>query len=676
MSGFSIRCPYCQTLNKWEENPENKVVESITEFKNASITTSRKLLRCQNARWFCPASFEAFICKDKSVLRELSRHKQIKNSWSSNRQFRLYKEHYDKKDHVDYQNRWDKESEGKYFGILFNTQPVIRPQEIELELLIKPGLISHLIAGISVELGLPVTFFVAKRFYNNKSRNLETFWMPVEGYSQKPKLSPPLYNCFCETCRDIGLSKLVDEFDKAGCGSESNCFEKNGNDNMWDCGRRYGKPACDCNPDDKRRWVYCPAFVEKRKAEDPCYNSDYKLILEVVANFEKETPEYEAVSRNCYAGFIEMAFPIIIHGYLVGVAMTGQVFLDPSNLKNIEDFIKSKTVGGVAGNSWGTMAGKDTELRTSQQILIGLELLHKKDGKERYLLTDSQLEGKKEAFAFNIKQTEQVLELQYRDFRAKVELLFRQELLGVIENYGNRQDFFINDDGLSHVLRRMRKFWAFKGSFLVRYVCQSNESFLIAKSVSGGKGTSKINRKSLSVLIMKLENMHPTPYLYFKDVPSPVRHYFSDSHEIFEDIIKTGLDISAGDCILVILIPVYEEVYMFIFAVRDESNICSLPHRNPKSISVFCRDVVLETCRNVVHELYSILMAVQNFENWKTSYKEKVKSKTSDIARIIGDMEVHVWSGGGEEAGHIEPRAVANWIGEIQDKTNKINEIP
>jgi len=637
--GFVIRCPHCRKPNFCEDHPKDRVLSSKAEFEeilsdltNASSRqeqenfSHKNLFRCQRSRWFCPASFEAFIFDDEKLALECL--KSVSESWGANRKFQLYK--------ADAQTKWDGKSEGKYFGILFNSQPVLRRREIELELIMDPELISHLISGICVEIGLPLTIFAANVFC--KDKKLKTHWIPIEGYSQKPGSVPPLFSCFCKTAREIELEWLISKFENIGI---DNCgyYDKS----TGHCGMRDDVPACKRDPKD---WVHCPAVMEVRSAEDPCYNSDLELIDKVGQSIEQEETIKNGIIHECPVGLHEIAFPIRTHDFWVGVAMTGQVFFDVDKIKKINDFICSRSVGQKDGLPWPALGGKDNELKLkeSQQILIGTQLLQRKQNRASFLLDDAALKEKKKCLRSNLDQLEEIANSRYRDFRTKVEYTFRQELLGHIENHKRDANFF--KEYISHVLKRMREFWAFKAAYLACYSFETEEISIIAKSVFG-KGENGFgypgNLKGKLSLNVRHDQLHPDPHLYRKkddksNLKPPYDKIVPQANKIIEED-KGDLKVFPEDYIFLVLIPSYKEVYTFVFAVRDKNAICSLKHPNSNSISAFCQDIILDVCSEVVYEFYNV---PSFYESHKQALEEEQNKRAEQIKEVLGAISIHL----------------------------------
>lgn len=642
--GFVIRCPHCRKWNFYEEHPKDRVLSSkaeveriLTDLTDASSRqeqesfSHKKLFRCQRSRWFCPASFEAFIFDNK--LLALQCLKTVSESWGVKRKFRLYK--------ADTRTRWDDESEGKYFGILFNTQPVLRRQEIELELIMDPELINHLISGICVEIGLPLTIFAANVFC--KDKKLKTHWIPIEGYSKKPGSVPPLFNCFCKTAREIELEWLISKFENIGI---DNCgyYDKS----TGHCGMRDDVPACKRDPKD---WVHCPAVMEVRSAEDPCYNSDLELIDKVGESIEEEETIKNGIIYECRVGLHQVAFPIRTHGFWVGAAMTGQVFSDVDKVKKIDEFICSRSVRQKDGLPWPALKGKDNELKLkeSQQILIGTQLLQRKQNRASFLLDDAALKEKTKCLRSNLDRLEEIANSRYRDFRTKVEYTFRQELLGYIENHKMDANFF-KEEHISHMLKRMREFWAFKAAYLACYSFETQEISIIAKSVFDKKEEAAafgIPGVQIGKLNLEIEyhQLHPTPYLYRRDKRADLIPPFSSIVPRLNEIIDTdnkNLKVSPEDYVFVVLIPSYREFYAFVFAVRDKNAICSLKNPNPKSISAFCQDIILDVCSEVVYEFYNVLSFYESHKPTLEEWRNKQAKRGKQISEIVDRMKLHL----------------------------------
>lgn len=624
---FAIRCPICHECSEYKDIPEEIAVSSVDEFTSIMQQFQRgernkKLLRCKSPRLFCPAPFEAIVYKSGSQeFEEL----KIPNSWSLTRRFRLPKN----KDEPSV--RWDSEMEGKYCCILFHTQSVQRLRYIELESLMNRELVSRLISGICVEIDTPLTFFAGNVFEpEDRSVEPKVYWVPIEGYSQdEKKLVPPRYNLFCKTCRDISMRKLVVEFNK----------EKENKYNIKNCHLSFvknekcgGKEAVCMR--EQIEWDHCPAFVQEREDKCPCYNSDLALIT-LVEKFwrEKKIPEY-GIQDKCHAGFHEVAFPIEVHGHLVGVAITGQMFFKPDEIKQARDFINSRP-GTFSKREWPTQIGEEDTLNNARQRLIGTEL-DKTEEKQKtvFLIDEEKLEQKIKCLLPNLDRFKKSAESHYRDFRVRSEFAFRQELLGFIENQRTQEDFFKNE--IPYVLKRMQEFWAFNGVYLLNYSFDTMKVSTIAMSILGRAEAFGFTGKNGLNLKIGWQEFHPYPYLHFRgSEPHSVSSTFNQAIPLIEQIVDrnnkgSDLKIKNQDCEFLVVVPTYRGVYTFLFAVRDQYEVSSLESLNPGNISNLCQDAIFETCSEIVGEFHNVREFAERDKQIRIKYLEKLLKNISD----------------------------------------------
>lgn len=634
-TGFAIHCPHCQRWSYWSEHPREKVLDSVEELdqilkdlKNASLQGKKndfyppKLLRCKSPPGFCPASFEAFVCRGDE---DPHKYSSIVESWSPKRHFRLYK--------ADTHNLWDQANEDKYCGILFNTQQISRQRYIELKSLMDRELISRLIAGMCLEIDLPLTFFAANIFeLNDENRSTKRYWMPIEGYSQKKKLVPPRFNLFCETCRNLSIKKLVEEFEDEGYGV-NNCPAKPikfGKD-----GKCMGKEAaCIQEPKD---WNHCPAFMEERKDRCPCYNSDLTLIGTVEDKWRNGEVSKEGISHICHAGFREVAFPIEVHGHLVGVAMTGQLFSDPNEIKHATDFINSKKVSGVEDLTWDALVGKEKDLEEARQILVGLELKKRKDGKSIFLVDKTWAKQKIERLLPNLERFEKAAESHYTDFRAKSESAFRQEILAYIRRFKKASNFFKKKPVLN-VLKRMREFWAFKavgflcyltktkGLSVISYGCETEDSIEEKGFGFPGEKVGSIN--------FAPKQEYPLGWFYDPNVPkTPQNPWITQFLPLFEDARNNpSISLPKEGCYFLVVVPFGDEIYVFVLIARDIARVSCLEGRKPGNVSELCQEFMLGTCIEVIHE----------FADVRALNEQRVQAWVKDLQELGRDIQEEI----------------------------------
>ena len=315
-TGFSIRCPHCFEWSDWPDgDPRTYVLESEDDrqdiidrlCEDPQAFADHRMLRCQSPGGDCPAPFEAFICPDRD-----SAHAFVERipTWALRRAFRLYE--------TDHRSRWK-----KYSAVIFCTKPVPRQRHLELEKLLDRELLSRAIVGMAEELQAPVTVYAAKYFEVDEEAH--KYWIPVEAYSPNTPHIPPRYNLFCEVCRQATIDRLLADFDHAV--SPEACPVGFGRDGF--CAG--GEAACK-----KGDWNHCPAFLDARNKHGLCYSSDQRIIGELERKWDEGQLKAPRTERwYCWAGFREIAVPIVVHDHLIAVAMSGQIIPDKHNLPDV-----------------------------------------------------------------------------------------------------------------------------------------------------------------------------------------------------------------------------------------------------------------------------------------------------------------------------------------------------
>ena len=143
------------------------------------------------------------------------------------------------------------------------------------------------------------------------------------------------------------------------------------------------------------------------------------------------------VERPCWANILEIAFPIVVHDHLVGVVMTGQVFSDPKEIRDVSNI----------GEEWGMLKGYESDLEQARKKLIRDAQQEIGVGEAALFTTNEPEFGKKmNSLIANIGRITEMANSRYRDFRGKSEAAFREEILGRIQSSKTEDGFF--QDGL------------------------------------------------------------------------------------------------------------------------------------------------------------------------------------------------------------------------------------
>lgn len=590
--GFAMPCPHCGEPNVQEHvHPDDVALDSKAEFRQimnslckASLRGKQdafshpKLFRCKSPRRLCPASFEAFVCRSEqdafAFLGDVE-------AWSLKRDFRLYKS--------DCKKRWQKKEEGKYYGILFCSQPVPRQGDIELMPLMSSQLLQRLIVSMSVEIKSPLTIYAAKVF-KPKGTEAKTYWIPVEAYTHGELLVPPRFNVFCHTCRKLVVERLATEFEEKQIGPYNCCFRYWDSETESCAGKRAG-----CIQSQKD-WNRCPIFITEREKRCPCYQSDCILIRKVEDYWRRGKQMKRGVEHRCFAGFREVGFPIIIHQHLAGVVFTGQVFFSPKEISAIDAFV----------DQWDILKGCQDDLESAKQELVRAEHDFRRNNNATFFISKEMLNQRKNLLSPNLEVISEMPNTSYREIRTRAESAFTQEVLGFTRNHRDTPDFFKRH--ILHVLRRMRDFWAFKGVHLLGFSSETKDISLIAFNTKERKDSFGIPGKQIGRVDIRYEQMHPCPYLHRMGGPTPrnnpLLRVLIPRFERAIDESEFGLQ--KGKYYFFAIIPSFENVYAFIFAVRDETAVCSLEPLVPGDVSKLCQEAILDACTRVTYEFGEI----------------------------------------------------------------------
>ena len=570
--GFSIRCPHCFEWTTWNDDPSTVALESEDELRSILADLKKdpehyrhpKLLRCQQPRWACAARFEAFVCKNEA---DALRFVQVPQAWSRKRDFRLFK--------ADRRNRWK-----DYCGILFSTLPVIRQREIELDHLMHPELLSRALLGMAVEIKAPVTVFGA-RVVDTVGRR-KAFWVPIEAYSEGKQLVPPYYNAFCTLCRSTMMQANLEEFlaDPLGkpCEKESQCTD--------------GQPPCELED-----WHCCPKFLRFRRRKCPCYRSDLLMIASVRRRWREGELAEGWLSRKCWAGLTEVAFPIIVHDHLVGVLMTGQFVLDPQDIAPMESIL--------AGHP--SLQKVAAQLERCRDILIGNA--QPKTEEEEYTATfrmkEADLQERIAPMKRNVGEIAVAATTRYRHVRARSESVFREEMLGRVANARQAGEFL--QGPIVEVLERMRDFWAFKAAYLLARPPEKGDLNVIALADAGGRQrVFPYPGRLLGTIGPTPKQEHPLPFLYDRLQPETLTPYNKWVKAFYEVLSKAACDpelaLPDGRCYFSAMIPFMDQFYTFVFAVRDSKAVSFLRPLDRGGVSEMFQEVALGTCTDVVYK--------------------------------------------------------------------------
>jgi len=606
--GFAIRCPHCLEWQVWDKSPEEFALESEAGLREiveglrtkGKAYTHPKLLRCNRPLRICPAPTEVVVCKSEF---DSLRFVQKVEAWSLKREFRLYTS--------DQRNRRE-----DFFGVLFSVLPVERQRHILLEDLMDRELLSHSLAGMGLKIKAPFTVFAANVFEadvevgklaettpsEGKRRAELVYWSPIE--AEEPRSVPPRFCGFCRVCRETVMNALIKEF-KAR--SPDNC------QHMPKCVARNQACAGRRAPCLKEDWNHCPAFLQLRAEKCPCYQSDLGMIGAFEGAWRAGRPvelgKHE--ERKCWAGLTEIGLPVIVHDHLVGVAMTGQFVLEPSKLPKVKDLVAVCPL----------LKPAQRELERFREILLGAKPDPTKEEEvytSRFLITEGELKDKINALRQGVEQIVEVAKTHYQRIRGRSESVFKQELLGRIENRAKEPGFFQRP--MLDILERMREFWAFRAAYALILPKGSRDLSVLALCTADRRESFGFPGRCMGEVPANYYTDRPIPMFLDYEDESRMRRIPAKDFKLFLDKVMLNPEwrITRGArCFFSALAPVADQLFAFLFVERDQSAVSPLGRPAPRGLSDLAQDAIFETCTDIVHRLGDLWFHEAREQAWQ-----------------------------------------------------------
>jgi hypothetical protein len=663
--GYSIQCPGCFEWADFELSLEDRVFENINELngflsKVDTSTVNDKIFKCHSEDWACPAPFQAVIYKGPFLKRE---DIIIPNSWMDPYTFRLRS----KKNHVDYV--------GGYHVVLFCTHKIKRLPDIQLEHLLDLDLLSKAIHGICAHVNGPVTIYAARvldgvggvklpgNWLSSDTYKDKVCWLPVETYNDNNKnpLLPQHYNPYCAAKRQIFYEHITET-------SSINWSKQK------DLNLQLG-------------------FLLERWKCDSCYWSDWNAIAKIRnawnKNKSKETHVYK-----CTSSFCERAIPIIVHDHLVGVAFTGQTFdkehvvnglnpekdlgfigkyiseqkinmaqeMDNIRCKDYERYIKSAEEGGRKALK---------QLNEAKRSLFGSE-------RGKFNLDSARLDKRAGTLRENVEKIQKIANTRYLHLRTMTESFFRREILQTIRKEYHEKE---KKQCVENVLNRMREFWIFEAAVAIHFHYDEKEKelrqkFYTSPATMTKKGSLNTNEGHQGAIQTWLEHPYPFHYLYKPEETMGMPPLVDSLMKKFEGFKlcadKKEYTMKDHSKKLFVAIPVYTEIWLFIFIERDKSATSPLRAEcYVSSISPLCQESMRETCIEVAHEFVKADMGLELKKRLARQQKElqddqltqnkigseinaptipsgpieirEIKTKTAKVAQFVTSLMGRAW---------------------------------
>lgn len=345
--------------------------------------------------------------------------------------------------------------------------------------------------------------------------------------------------------------------------------------------------ACMLRPTD---WITCPAFLEERARNCPCYESDLELISRIESKWHAGELVVDGVMQKDCMGFTEVGFPILVHDNLVGVTITGQMFLSKKEICSIEKLVEK----------WSLLKGSEDELETARHALFWNEenMASKQD--RRFLITETELRRRVGLLRPNIQRVTEILNSKYFEMHNRTESAFRQEILNIVRASKSKPTFFTTD--VTVLLARMREFWGFETALLARHSSVTGNISVIGFCNEHKNLSFKFPGRKIGSTKTKYLQSNPCCYLYRFEP----REWLNPFVEKIVSVInspQSGLDFQTSTtqyCFFVV-IPLFREIFSFIFAGCDEKAVSRTRESSPKGLSPLCQEAIFRTCSEVLY---------------------------------------------------------------------------
>ncbi len=560
MLTIGIECPTCRVLSV-------HAVESLASvclFKIHgdfdaqkvldALERSKRLFECKAGGCWAPC--QAVVCATADVADQL-RRLLSRITWSSPRRVPVL---------------LDGTLAQSHQAVVFNHRPLNRWREIRISELVKLDLIAKFLAFYSKNHGRPVTFFEA---WPVRAKKGKIFWIPVQPTGSQSGSVALGYRKTCTECRGAFEAGALALMSREGRHCEDCRY----------CGEcpasRYG-PVPPVGV--AHELLRCARFLEILGECSPCYQSDLKILDNMVAGFlqgrvSPSTPHCEP----CWAGYEEWAYPVVIHGHVVGAVMVGQ-FDTTSSPQCFDDFDRSL-------------------LRWQQgrpAIAHHISLAPHRSAVEEAIRLDEQRQSPLGQERVDLeRQIRDLLDLgcdRYRRQRDLSESAFRTELAGVATAR------FLNGDDLEavlpHILNRMRVFWAFYGvalcvmddsENLIRLNATTHRAFRHPGEVLATPPPSGLTSEygASSILLGSVEGVDVgSEDPSWHALAAEIQAHFSTESEPW------------GNLNMFVVVRVGPRVYVFCFCGRNSEQMSDLPHPTDHltRLSPEARGQITRTC--------------------------------------------------------------------------------
>ena len=292
------------------------------------------------------------------------------------------------------------------------------------------------------------------------------------------------------------------------------------------------------------------------------------------------------------------------------------------------------------------LEGCENKLEEAKKELVREEIKLKERMESRFLLSDDEVGERIALLRPNIERLTEMANARYRDIRRRSEAVFREELLEYFQSRKNEPDFFSRS--MPYILERMREFWAFKAVYLVGYSYTSKNICILAMSLTNkGEKSFRLPGKKIGETNPSYRQTHPIRYLYRSSEPQEgLDPLVKDLLQVFDKVSKQDeFSAESGNIIdenhLFVLVPFHNEVYAFIFSIRDSKGLCRLERAARGDVSELCQEIILRVCTEVMYECGDVWYREASEQAWRefsALASHRIGNEVSAVGIMLDDL--------------------------------------
>ena len=587
---FVIFCPCCSQPSAFETEFSEVVFLSAPEFQKVaqSEEADKRVFTCRNRTCFSPS--EAIVCSTREVARDIQRQ-CLGDSWTVPRDFRLRK-------------NAKGDLYGNRYGIVFNRRPVKRERNLCLTEYVDERLLSKALLGFAVREDVPVTVFVAH------TTRKGVYWAPIEPAIDGQGHAPFYFSPVCQVCREAFGKRIKAEFEAQRPDNRENC------DFSESCPRKHCPSTAEALPG---QFSQCLRYLDLRKRLCPCYSSDLNVIDKTIERFKRG--ELKPTTEKCWARLTEVAFPIVVHGHLLGILMTGQ-FIEGVPVPSVVELLDRE-------RAWRAAHDMDPEclLCAGQELAdaVAAESRPPEPGVWRKGRPDGRVTTLDEEtrdvlvrrLSDDLGQINNVANDRYGQQREGRESAFRGELAGMLSR--RLLERCEPPSFLPGMLERMADFWAFERVCLLvggeeegGVRLHATEKQYCAGGPEGGfvKLDWRAGQWPVSILVKPEGSSDPGPD------NGRWRKFVSDLNNS-----GAGPVLKEEKETYIVTIQGGPRIYVFCFSGRDGPQLSELPYYSsdlPIRLSLECKDQIVRTCQSVVDRLNHFWLRVDEEQSHRS----------------------------------------------------------